>query len=346
MALMKKVAFLTIVGISVPVCYYSYTKWKKHGILQKIISIQCDKSDKTEITCVQKNEWKQIHDLAMKYKIMAVDLEWVQKSDIPIALLQISFPSGHCFLINHSQKAPQNVIDLFTNENIYKIGVGILEEDMKRFQQKWKIQPKGLVDLRHIVLQFHPNVGKLGVQSLVEHFLNLSLDKHWRIRASNWEQWPLTPKQTAYAANDVLTVMAVLLVITLNNHSITNFEQLLEKSRELCLQFVDRKFSSKNRAKSPSPSAISQKKSVKPNGHSTLKKPLYDNSKLEAPDGQLLCVCDSKKAMWYVHKDLGKVIQTEPTLIVRLNFEPAGRPVGKFPTYARDLWRLFSKLRK
>ena len=69
------------------------------------------------------------------------------------------------------------------------------------------------------------------------------------------------------------------------------------------------------------------------NGHSTLKRPLYDNSKLEAPDGQLLCVCDSKKALWYVTKDLGKVIQTEPTLVVRLNFEPAGRPVGQAGDY-------------
>ena len=48
-------------------------------------------------------------------------------------------------------------------------------------------------------------------------------------------------------------------------------------------------------------------KKLKPNGHSTLKRPLYDNAKLEAPDGELLCVCDSRKARWYVTKGLGKL---------------------------------------
>ena len=41
------------------------------------------------------------------------------------------------------------------------------------------------------------------------------------------------------------------------------------------------------------------------NSQATLKKNLYDNARLEAPDGQLLCFCDSKKAMWYA-ETIGK----------------------------------------
>ena len=71
--------------------------------------------------------------------------------------------------------------------------------------------------------------------------------------------------------------------------------------------------------------------------HSTLKKPLYDNAKLEAPDGDLLCVCDSKKALWYVDKGLGQIIAHQPTLTVRINFEPAGRPKsGNYYLSAKD----------
>ena len=31
---------------------------------------------------------------------------------------------------------------------------------------------------------------------------------------------------------------------------------------------------------------------------------MYDNCRLYAPDGQLLCTCDRKKAEWYINKQL------------------------------------------
>ena len=56
------------------------------------------------------------------------------------------------------------------------------------------------------------------------------------------------------------------------------------------------------------------KSPTKHKGHATLKRPLYDNAKLQAPDGELLCVCDSRKAAWYVTKGLGKFRFTFDTL--------------------------------
>ena len=50
-----------------------------------------------------------------------------------------------------------------------------------------------------------------------------------------------------------------------------------------------------------------------------------DNTRLEAPDGVLLTMCDRKKAQWYAYKGLGRIIEdSEDAFIVRLNFEPAG----------------------
>ena len=40
------------------------------------------------------------------------------------------------------------------------------------------------------------------------------------------------------------------------------------------------------------------------------KKAVYENCKILGPDGTHLCNTNNKKAMWYVHKDLGKVIQS------------------------------------
>ena len=334
----KNVISMIVLGISVPIGYYTYKRWKKRQLLDLIQSMQCDKSANSKVITIKANDdstWTEIQKLALTYRLMAVDLEWVQKSVVPIALLQLSFPNGHCYLINHHQKIPNFVLDLFTNEQILKIGVGILDEDLKKFKEKWSIEPKGLVDLRHVALKFYPNLNKLGVQSLTQTFLKINLDKDWRIRASNWENDPLSDRQIAYAANDVLTVMSILLTITFNNFSVSNFDELLSQSYEICSQFVDRRFSKKfksSRSRSSTPQPNLQKK-VPKNGHAVLSRPLYDNSRLEAPDGELLCVCDSKKALWYVSKNLGKVIENSPTLTVRLNFEPAGRPKGQAGDY-------------
>ena len=48
---------------------------------------------------------------------------------------------------------------------------------------------------------------------------------------------------------------------------------------------------------------------------------------MQAPDGQLLCTIDRKKAEWYITKELGIKVADEP-LTVQLKFEPAGRAVG------------------
>lgn len=54
----------------------------------------------------------------------------------------------------------------------------------------------------------------------------------------------------------------------------------------------------------------------------SLQKPLYENYVLIAPDGQILCRCNKKKAFWYLDRNLGELIETN---LVRLRFEPKGR---------------------
>ncbi|XP_069937408.1 exonuclease 3'-5' domain-containing protein 2-like [Cherax quadricarinatus] len=59
--------------------------------------------------------------------------------------------------------------------------------------------------------------------------------------------------------------------------------------------------------------------------YSTRRGPLYHNCQLQAPDDQPLCACDPIKTQWYIERGLGVKISENP-LVVRLNFEPAGRP--------------------
>lgn len=54
------------------------------------------------------------------------------------------------------------------------------------------------------------------------------------------------------------------------------------------------------------------------------KSPLYGNCIIQAPDGQPLCRTSEAKIQWYVERDLGVIVSTNPTTL-RLAFEPKGR---------------------
>lgn len=63
---------------------------------------------------------------------------------------------------------------------------------------------------------------------------------------------------------------------------------------------------------------------------------LLQNCYLEAPDGEVLCTCDRKKAEWYVKQGRGVAV-TEDPYTVRLCFEPAGRSVGEYYKSPREI---------
>ena len=71
--------------------------------------------------------------------------------------------------------------------------------------------------------------------------LDVTLDKHWHVQASNWEAEKLNQRQINYAANDVLTVMAILLKIVAEKHcsDVQDFPDLLRTAYDLCSQYTD-----------------------------------------------------------------------------------------------------------
>lgn len=56
----------------------------------------------------------------------------------------------------------------------------------------------------------------------------------------------------------------------------------------------------------------------------TINKKVYENCQIQAPDGEILCFADTKKATWYLDRDLATKVQDSP-LVIKLNFEPNGR---------------------
>lgn len=68
------------------------------------------------------------------------------------------------------------------------------------------------------------------------------------------------------------------------------------------------------------------------------KKAVYENCRIFGPDGQHLCNCNTKKAMWYVHKGLGAIVsngtkEDSENLQVKLNFIPNSNKLSLDPSH-------------
>ncbi|KAF2354806.1 3'-5' exonuclease domain [Trinorchestia longiramus] len=191
---------------------------------------------------------------------------------------------------------------------------------------------------------------KLGLSGLAHFYLQRTLDKDWRVRASDWEAEFLTQRQIRYAAEDARSGLHVFLIII---QTIVVSHNLFQ---QCSVGFLASVCSWSSTTKSLISCVASQLKLCSPPGgwhsenskkyskcvntennqqqqknkgyrraYSLRKSPLYHNSVLWAPDNEPLCTVDPKKAYWYVDNGLGEVVQEDP-LIVRLNFEPTGRP--------------------
>ncbi|XP_045615854.2 exonuclease 3'-5' domain-containing protein 2 [Procambarus clarkii] len=339
----------------------------RKAIVQKICSWRLVRSVKAAertvhvVTCEE--GWAKVQPLLLREAqqdgAVGFDCEWVQAKGHrrPVALLQLAACSGLCILLRLSHMKPNfpNTLKSFLEDKtILKVGVGSLE-DSNFLAADYNLKVQGCVDLRYLVLQCRksqlsstevtPEAEKLaagmGLNALSQAYLGLTLDKDWRIRASNWEAETLSKRQESYAADDALVGIHILmrlmeklwvpssLLIPILPSMMWHYH-LSTAIHQTCHSVLDVKFSYSgkqlNAGVAPnSRSAPSAKLKSISRAYSTRKGPLYHNCQLRAPDDQPLCTCDPKKAQWYIEKGLGVLISEDP-LIVRLKFEPAGRP--------------------
>ncbi|XP_043929439.1 exonuclease 3'-5' domain-containing protein 2 [Protopterus annectens] len=198
----------------------------------------------------------------------------------------------------------------------------------------------------------------LGLKSLAQDILNLSLDKSLRLRCSNWEAEELSNDQVIYAARDAQVSVALFLqlvgLMVSDDGASSSFWKQDVMGR--CQGLIDIPFKGKadvgedmngevlnlkKKATNVDSQISSQQQGADPRkhkrkplgvGYSARKSPLYDNCFLYAPDGQPLCTCDRKKAQWYLDKGIGELL-TEDPFVVKLMFEPSGRPESEKDYY-------------
>lgn len=89
--------------------------------------------------------------------------------------------------------------EILEDDNILKVGVAP-KGDADLLAVDYGVCVASTLDLRYLAAMTNCRPGGLGKMS--EEYINVKLDKNWRIRCSDWEAQILTQKQIQYAAND------------------------------------------------------------------------------------------------------------------------------------------------
>jgi ribonuclease D len=121
-----------------------------------------------------------------------------------ISLLQISTATDAYLFRIHKTGLPVEIINLFENPNIYKVGVGI-RDDLRGLNKISKFRPVKFVELQDMVKVFDIDVFSL--KALAGLILNVRISK--RQRLSNWETEVLTTGQIDYAATDAWIALRI-----------------------------------------------------------------------------------------------------------------------------------------
>ncbi|TRZ02659.1 hypothetical protein DNTS_024395, partial [Danionella cerebrum] len=298
--------------------------------------------------------WPHLQKDLSLYPVLGLDCEWVKSVPVSIktrpslvSLVQIATFSGRCVLVRllEFQDAgvdlPQTLLGLLSNPRVLKVGVGCYE-DGKRLAQDHGLSLSCTVDLRHLALrQRHAVLNNgLSLKSLASDLLNVTLDKSMELRCSDWEAQTLSQEQISIA------LFFHLSGLKLECPQLSDAPYAFAQLVSCCHGLVDvpfrgrcgepeeaerRRKSRKSIVDSPEsgdqqvPDPRRNRRKPLGVGYSARKSPLYDNCFLHAPDGQPLCTCDKKKARWYLEKGIGELVSEVP-FIVRLLFEPSGRP--------------------
>ncbi|XP_072028689.1 exonuclease 3'-5' domain-containing protein 2-like isoform X2 [Amphiura filiformis] len=311
--------------------------WDGHAIWRQMRQVLVVRNAEE---CV--NATAKLRQATEKVKVLGLDCEWCSKSGKAnsVALLQLAAANGLCVLIQlcHMQQIPQCLKDLLADKSILKVGVATLDDAVK-LQRDYNITTFGCVDLRYMVVRhirrdLRPHCHGAGLSRLAQILLNVTLNKSYRIRCSNWEAFHLSWQQMEYAIHDAFVAVAIFFEvinqkIKYNGHELDSI--IWSSVVPLCQGIVDvkYKFNPKSKPNSETSPIIrgggSGNRGSATKAYKARQSIMYHNCKLLAPDGTLLCTCDRKKAEWYIYKDIG-VAECQEPFTVRLKFEPKGTP--------------------
>lgn len=115
----------------------------------------------------------------------------------PTSLIQISTLDQAWLLRVGRIGYPKELIELFTREDILKVGLG-LNDDLRRMRADFQFEPGGFLDLQQYVEAYL--IEEKGLKKLSGIVLGRRISKSQQV--SNWDAEKLTEAQIRYAATD------------------------------------------------------------------------------------------------------------------------------------------------
>ncbi|GAB1607615.1 exonuclease 3'-5' domain-containing protein 2-like isoform X1 [Argonauta hians] len=304
-------------------------------------------------------EWKDVHTQLMAQcetiPVLGLDAEWIYRFGrrYPVSLLQLAGKGGLCVLIQMNllpKPYPASFRSLMGDPSILKVGVGICV-DVDNLRVDHDLHIRGYLDLRNVLpyipVQYH--CPSYSLKNMAQAIINFDLKKDKFITTSNWEEEVLTQEQLEYAALDALVGVIIFLQLMLSKL------QYMDRPFSMIHKYTDADITRTLKSLVPGivqakPKGMQKKGKTAPlevpkrnpslrahslRAYSLRRNSLYDNCQLLAPDNQLLCTCDTRKAKWYLSKGLGDVVCENP-LVIRLKFEPSGRPSDEDGYYQQE----------
>jgi len=236
-----------------------------------------------------------------------------------------------CLKPNHS--LPDALVDLLTTTTCTKVGLGITG-DTKKISKDYGVACRNFLEVRSM-LPLQQKKHQLSLVNMCKAVLCAELAKDKAITISDWERDTLTQGQLEYAGADALAVLE--LYQRLSCADPTQLAAMAVRGKELLQSKALSSSTSKRVPKSQRASHAVDAERLAHKQHrfkiyseaASLKRDLYENIELQAPDGKALSMIPRKKMNWYLRKGLAeKVDQSEnpkALLAVRLLFEPTGR---------------------
>uniref|UniRef100_A0A1I8G8B8 3'-5' exonuclease domain-containing protein n=1 Tax=Macrostomum lignano TaxID=282301 RepID=A0A1I8G8B8_9PLAT len=266
--------------------------------------------------------WPEFESRARQLGYCGLDCEWRWQNEFgevgQLALLQLATDDGRALLIRVQRLTvvPPQLEAFLADRTAIDLGCDL----------------SGWVDLRHLADRLPPDLvcHRRGLKPLANHMLSVDYFKLQWVARTDWELPCLTKQQVLYSALDAITgaMLAVEMSILIG-----------ESVENLCTQFIDVKHTTgpagqqQRQTDFPGPTATQLNKKLPKFARQN---PLYHNCQMLAPDDELMCTLDKRKADWYTERGLATVVSTDPILIIRLNFEPSGRPRGDQAYYLAE----------
>ncbi|KAK6637731.1 hypothetical protein RUM44_008153 [Polyplax serrata] len=254
---------------------------------------------------------------------LGFDCEWVFWKGAPVALLQVATVHGLCYLfrLNVLTRIPSELQKILNNCDILKLGI-CPAADARYIERDYKVQVRSTLDLRHLYKTTS------GLAKLSESELGIHLNKGTEA-FSDWESPYLTYEQQHYAAMDAFVGIELFKRWLLDNSKpkcygfSVPYQEILKMKLNEISPYLGIKYDQRLK-KQKEITKIPKAEILKKFSHITRKTPLYHNCYMHAPDGELLCSCDKRKAWWYLERGLAEIIPGEP-FSIKLKFEPQQR---------------------